>query len=103
MVREWKPPAREPARSWSGAPLDDGDVDARQRQLARQHQPCRTSSGDHYRNARSSARSNRHQRHADAGEQHTHFGNSHFRGFGLRRQFYGRSRVLKQAPCAPYV
>jgi hypothetical protein len=32
-----------------GAPLDDGDVDARQRQLARQHQPRRSSSGDHHR------------------------------------------------------
>ena len=31
------------------APLDDGDVDPRQRQLARQHQPRRTSSGDHHR------------------------------------------------------
>jgi hypothetical protein len=33
----------------AGAPLDDGNVDTRQRQLARQHQPCRTSSGDHHR------------------------------------------------------
>ena len=33
----------------AGAPLDDGDVDTRQRQLARQHQPGRTSSGDHHR------------------------------------------------------
>src|SRR5215204_2452096 len=33
----------------AGAPLDDGNVDARQRQLARQHQPGRTSSGDHHR------------------------------------------------------
>jgi hypothetical protein len=32
-----------------GAPLDNGNVDARQRQLARQHQPGRTSSGDHHR------------------------------------------------------
>ena len=32
----------------AGAPLDDRDVDARQRQLARQHQPCRASSGDHH-------------------------------------------------------
>ena len=31
------------------APLDDGDVDPRQRQLARQHQPRRTASGDHHR------------------------------------------------------
>ena len=30
-----------------GAPLDDGDVDPRQRQLARQHQARRASSGDH--------------------------------------------------------
>jgi hypothetical protein len=32
-----------------GAPLDDGDVHARQRQLGRQHQARRTSSGDHNR------------------------------------------------------
>ena len=32
----------------AGAPLDDGDVDPRQRQLARQHQPGRTASGDHH-------------------------------------------------------
>jgi hypothetical protein len=31
------------------APLDNGDVDARQCQLARQHQPCRTSAGNHHR------------------------------------------------------
>ena len=30
------------------APLDNGDVDARQRQLARQHQPGRTAPGDHH-------------------------------------------------------
>ena len=30
-----------------GAPLDDGDVDPRQRQLARQHHPGRAASGDH--------------------------------------------------------
>ena len=30
------------------APLDDGDVHARQRQLARQHQPRRTSPNDHH-------------------------------------------------------
>ena len=33
----------------AGAPLDNRNVDARQRQLARQHQPGRTSSGDHHR------------------------------------------------------
>jgi hypothetical protein len=32
----------------AGAPLDDGDVDPRQRQLARQHQPRRASSGYHH-------------------------------------------------------
>jgi len=32
-----------------GTPLDNGNVHARQRQLARQHQPGRTSSGDHHR------------------------------------------------------
>ena len=31
------------------APLDDANVDPRQRQLARQHQPRRASSGDHHR------------------------------------------------------
>src|ERR671918_591660 len=33
----------------AGAPLDNGNVYPRQRQLARQHQPRRTSSGDHHR------------------------------------------------------
>src|SRR6266850_6008986 len=32
----------------AGAPLDYGNVDTGQRQLARQHQPRRTSSGDHH-------------------------------------------------------
>ena len=32
----------------AGAPLDNGDVDSRQRQLGCQHQPCRTASGDHH-------------------------------------------------------
>ena len=32
----------------AGAPLDNGDVDARQRQLARQHHPRRTPSGNHH-------------------------------------------------------
>ena len=32
-----------------GAPLDDRDVDPRQRQLSRQHHPRRTASGDHHR------------------------------------------------------
>src|SRR5215204_576141 len=33
----------------AGAPLDNGNVHARQRQLGRQHQPRRASSGDHHR------------------------------------------------------
>src|SRR5215218_6625308 len=33
----------------AGPPLDNGNVHARQRQLARQHQPRRTSPGDHNR------------------------------------------------------
>src|SRR5207247_4485741 len=33
----------------AGAALDDGDVDLRQRELARQHQPRRAASGDHHR------------------------------------------------------
>ena len=33
----------------AGAPLDDGDVDLRQGQLARQHQPRRAASRDHHR------------------------------------------------------
>ncbi len=32
-----------------GPPLANGNVDARQRQLARQHQPGRTAAGDHHR------------------------------------------------------
>jgi len=33
----------------SGAPLDNGDVDARQRELGRQHQPGRPAPGNYYR------------------------------------------------------
>src|SRR5580765_842179 len=39
------------ARAWkvlAAAPLDYGNVNSRQHQLARQHQPCRASSGDHH-------------------------------------------------------
>jgi hypothetical protein len=44
----------QPTRSGAGevlvgTPLDYGDINASQSQLARQHQTCRTSSGDHYR------------------------------------------------------
>ena len=48
MVRECRPPAREPAKLLAGAPLDNGDVDAGQRQLAREHQPGRAATGDHH-------------------------------------------------------
>jgi hypothetical protein len=34
---------------WMTLPFNNGDVNARQRQLAGQHQPCRTSSDDHHR------------------------------------------------------
>jgi hypothetical protein len=37
-----------PGQLLGGAPLDDRDVHARQRQLARQHQPRWTSSSDHH-------------------------------------------------------
>jgi hypothetical protein len=33
----------------AGAPLNDGNVDLRQREFARQHQPRRAASGDHHR------------------------------------------------------
>ena len=46
IVRACRPPARA-GQLLGGAPLDDGDVDPRQRQLARQHQARRASSGDH--------------------------------------------------------
>ena len=38
-----------PGEVLAGAPLDNGNVDPRQRQLARQHQPSRTSAGDCHR------------------------------------------------------
>ena len=49
MVRAVQTARARAGEVLAGAPLDDGDVDPRQRQLARQHQPCRTSSGDHHR------------------------------------------------------
>src|ERR1700758_750322 len=33
----------------AGAPLDDGNIDPRQRQLTCQHQPCWASSSNHHR------------------------------------------------------
>ena len=53
-MRERRPPARDPSTILTGASFDDDDVDPRQRQLARQHQPRRTASGDHHRMLRHS-------------------------------------------------
>ena len=48
MVRELQAACARTSEGLADAPLDDGDVDARQRQLARQHQPRRTASSDHH-------------------------------------------------------
>ena len=90
----------------AGAPLDNGDVDARQRQLARQHQPGRTASGDHHRMV-----GHRHVSRLRGGDQPgrartvrrqqcTHLVTPQV-GFG--RRIYGMRRVLKQAPCALHI
>src|ERR687886_2178205 len=47
MVRECRPPARAD-EVLAGAPLDNSHIDARERQLAGQHQAGRTSAGDHH-------------------------------------------------------
>ena len=44
-----KTPASGSVEILTGASFDDDDVDPRQRQLARQHQPGRTASCDHHR------------------------------------------------------
>ena len=49
MVRAVQTARARAGEVLAGAPLDDGDVDPRQRQLARQHQPRRTAAGDHHR------------------------------------------------------
>jgi hypothetical protein len=67
----------------AGAPLNDGDVDARQRQLARQHQRRRTSSGNHHRIRR---------------QQHVHFVTPISAGSGIGRRSCGTTRVWPQAP-----
>jgi hypothetical protein len=47
------------------APLDDSDVDARQRQFACQHQPRRTAPDDHHRVSQSVCRQHHiHPRHS---------------------------------------
>ena len=43
-----KPPGSLAVDILTGASFDDDDVDPRQRQLGRQHQPGRTSSGNHH-------------------------------------------------------
>ena len=53
LVEHFDRPRVQPARAGAGevavrAPLDDRDVDARQRQLGGQHQPGRTAAGDRH-------------------------------------------------------
>ena len=48
MVRECRPRARA-GEFLAGAPFDNDNVDTRQRQLACQHQSCRTSADDNHR------------------------------------------------------
>src|SRR5882724_7430704 len=102
MVREWRPPAREPARSGlvrrstmatstpanASSPANISPVGP---------PPAITTACSVIGTLQSAPTARRRGRATHA------FRDSHFRGFGLRRQFYGRSRVLKQAPCAPYV
>jgi hypothetical protein len=91
----------------AGAPLDNGDVDARQRQLTRQHQPRRTSSDDHHRMvghrhtpvvpaATNSAARSPH------GDNNTRISRDSV-GSGFGRRFYGMTRVLKQSPYSPHI
>src|ERR687886_1965566 len=47
MVRECRPPARAD-EVLAGAPLDNSHIDARERQLAGQHEAGRTAAGDHH-------------------------------------------------------
>ncbi len=63
-----------------GAPLDNGNVDARQRQLARQHQSCRTASDN---------------QHCMVGR--AHFMNSISAGSGNGRRCCATTRGLRQA------
>ena len=75
--------ARAPADEFLiHAPLDDRDVDIRQRQLTCQHQTCWTSSDDHHRMIL----------HRCPPVAHT-----------ATARFYGMSRVLKQAPGASHI
>ena len=64
-------------------PLDNRNVDARQRQFAGQHQPGWACAYDE-----------------NIGICHGHRCTPRFR---LRRRFYGMAGVLKQVPCAPHI
>ena len=72
------------------AALDNRDIDARQRQFARQHQSGWTAPSDQHRMMQSVSR-----------HRYPHSGHSRFRWLGPR--FYGKNGVLKQVPRAPYV
>ena len=89
------------------APLDDGDVDPRQRQFTRQHETCRTSSNDHH-----LMLGHRHTPAVPAAATSSAAHNSHVGnntrisdpvGSGFGRRFYRMTRVLKQAPRSPHI
>ena len=86
MVRECRPPAREPSRSWLARRSTIGDVDPRQCQLARQHQPGRAASGDHHR--------------MSVRRQHTHFAPPISASSGFGQRFCGMTRVSRKPPGA---
>ncbi len=74
-----------------GAPLDNNDVDLRQRQLARQHQPRRTSSDDYHRMFG----------HRQTPISATRISCLLFRRLRRRRRSCGTLRALRQVPrCA---
>src|SRR3712207_6405444 len=89
-----------------GAPPDNGNVDPRQRQLARQHHPCQTSSGDHHRMlgySRNPASIMPPAASASHVDDNTHFATPLLRTFWLRPALCGTTRGLQQAPrCAVY-
>src|SRR5882757_6821535 len=140
MVRECRPPAREPARSWLGrrstmatstpananSPANISPVGpapaittacsvigtlqsapaTRRRGRAAPHSPAGRTPAPPYRVPATAPQvppTARRPRATHTSATTHAFRGPHFRGLGLRRQFYGRSRVLKQAPCAPHV
>jgi hypothetical protein len=70
----------------AGTPLDNGKVDARQRQLARQHQPSRTSS-DH--------------RHCMLGRRHTPAGTTPVATSASHPSVAAQSGVAHTRTCVP--